>query len=127
MSKPLSAKSRFPSVPERDLSKLRAIWLNLYHTHGETAGGMAELWFHAVTQLFTEMGDHLITAQLLRQEEKLIAQGLAAELYSALSYEVAQDINGTVDEYDRVMELIRATPEERAAAVKRVLTGGRDE
>ena len=123
MSPKLSAKNRFPSVPEAELQKLRNIWIGLWKEHGEPAGGMAELWYHAVIRFLEERGDQIFSKEQLRAEERLIHEGLSVEFYSSLSNVVSPDLSGAADEYERVIELVRATPEERALAVREILSG----
>jgi len=112
----LSAKNRFPSVPERDLQRLQDIWRTYYHTNGIPAGGMAELWYHTVLRFLQERGDEIVTGDIRRREAQVLASGLTAPYFQAL-IEVVKPELGDLSEATGAFLLITASPEERAEAL----------
>lgn len=103
-----------------ELAKLQRIWLDLWHEGVPREGGNAQLWLEAVLIFLRQRGDQIFPVELLKAEQKLIEQGLAAELFAALSNNVKPDLGMAADAEARAFELIHATPEERYAALREV-------
>ena len=107
-------------LTEKEKRQLESIWLNDFHEGKHSRMNMTDKWVMAFDRFLEGRGDEIISGNLRDMEHKIIEMGLSQEYMSELARTVNGD--GARTEYDKAVLILTATPEERALAVKKVLS-----
>ncbi len=103
----------------KEIRVLEEFWLQRFHSSMTDERGNAVRWYNSVLDLLDKRGDEIVTGVLRDQEHKILQLGLSQEYMAELAATVASEHCRT--EYDKAVLVLTATPEERAAALGKVL------
>lgn len=107
-------------ISHTGIRKLEDMWLSCWHERPDKyTGGNAERWFNIVVDFLSARGDELMPRELRDREIRVIQAGRSKEYLAALAEIV--DFSPEHNEYDQTVLVVTATPEERAAALEKVM------
>ena len=110
-------------LTQNQLLDLQMIWHKKWMDKKLPEGGVTELWFDSVMELLTHLGVEIIPNYVREAEYIIMQRELGPEYFSALSEAVRPPAH--LSESAAAVYLITASPEERLAALQKILGPGR--
>lgn len=107
------ANDEYPRLERADVQLIQSLFNSRYRERSVPAGGMAELWYQVISDFLATK----VNARINR-EYTVMEQGKSKEYIAAL-LEIVAPADG-ISEHDKVMLMLTASPEDRAAAMRKV-------
>ena len=106
----------------KELRQIQDIWSRYFHAGTQFEGGNTEQWYHTFMDFIEQSGAEVVPGEVRQREELVLRLGKSQEYLAALAEVV--DHSPKLNDYEQAVMVLTATPEERAAALEKVVTRG---